>query len=224
MRGYSQRSAVYVPLPKPDTLSLDLNAALAHRTSRLQSPAKPTPALRHIWIITGPAGCGKSSIAAYLAKSLNLPYIEGDDYHPIENVKKMSEGIPLNDEDRWGWLDTLRHKASEELEAGAMGCVVTCSALKRRYRDFIRQVGQAEANIVVRFVYLRADVELLVQRVKARQNHFMKDDMVRSQFVALEEPDSSEPDVVSVDVSSSLTEVQEAALRLVEINMKESTL
>jgi gluconokinase len=223
MRGYSQRSAVYVPLPKPDTLSLDLNAALAHRTSLL-SPAKPTSALRHIWIITGPAGCGKSSIAAYLAKSLNLPYIEGDDYHPIENVKKMSEGIPLNDEDRWGWLDTLRHKASEELEAGAMGCVVTCSALKRRYRDFIRQVGQAEANIVVRFVYLRADVELLVQRVKARQNHFMKDDMVRSQFVALEEPDSSEPDVVSVDVSNSLTEVQEAALRLVEINMKESTL
>ncbi|KAK6542185.1 hypothetical protein TWF694_007948 [Orbilia ellipsospora] len=221
MHRYSLRSSVQVPLPKMDTLSLDLDSALARRTSFHQSTVQQTPSVRHIWIITGPAGCGKSSVAAYLAKSLDLPYIEGDDYHPPENVKKMSAGIPLNDEDRWGWLDTLRQKASEELESGALGCVVTCSALKRRYRDFIRQVGQAEVGIVVRFVYLRADVELLIQRVKARKNHFMKDDMVRSQFVALEEPDSSEPDVVSVDVSGTLTEVQHNALIEVQARMLE---
>ncbi|KAJ6259465.1 hypothetical protein Dda_5102 [Drechslerella dactyloides] len=223
MHRYTLRSSVQVPLPKLDTLSLDLDAALARRTSLRsgQQPAIKAAPLRHIWIITGPAGCGKSSVAEYLAQALDLPYIEGDDYHPPENVKKMSEGIPLNDEDRWGWLDTLRQKASEELESGAMGCVVTCSALKRRYRDFIRQVGQAEVGIVVRFVYLRADVELLIQRVKARKNHFMKDDMVRSQFVALEEPDSSEPDVVSVDVSGSLQEVQKNALREIKARMSE---
>ncbi|KAF3904331.1 hypothetical protein AA313_de0203028 [Arthrobotrys entomopaga] len=221
MHRYSLRSSVQVPLPKMDTLSLDLDSVLARRTSFHQPTIQQAPPVRHIWIITGPAGCGKSSVAAYLAKSLDLPYIEGDDYHPPENVKKMSAGIPLNDEDRWGWLDTLRQKASEELESGALGCVVTCSALKRRYRDFIRQVGQAEVGIVVRFVYLRADVELLVQRVKARKNHFMKDDMVRSQFVALEEPDSSEPDVVPVDVSGSLTEVQHNALQEVQARMLE---
>ncbi|KAF3928855.1 hypothetical protein ABW20_dc0103116 [Dactylellina cionopaga] len=219
MHRYTLRSSVQVPLPKLDTLSLDLDAALARRTSIRQPAVKQSPALRHIWIITGPAGCGKSSVAAFLAQNLDLPYIEGDDFHPPENVKKMSAGIPLNDEDRWGWLDTLRQKASDELEAGAMGCVVTCSALKRRYRDFIRQVGQAEVGIVVRFVYLRADVELLIQRVKARKNHFMKDDMVRSQFTALEEPDSSEPDVVPVDVSGSLSEVQQSALREVGARM-----
>ncbi|EPS42869.1 hypothetical protein H072_3200 [Dactylellina haptotyla CBS 200.50] len=221
MHRYSLRSSVQVPLPKLDTLSLDLDAALARRTSFHQPAAKQSPSIRHVWVVTGPAGCGKSSVAAYIAQSLDLPYIEGDDYHPPENVKKMSAGIPLNDEDRWGWLDTLRQKASEELEGGAMGCVVTCSALKRRYRDFIRQVGQAEVGIVVRFVYLRADVELLIQRVKARKNHFMKDDMVRSQFIALEEPDSSEPDVVPVDVSGSLTEVQQNALREIEKRMLE---
>ncbi|KAF3939499.1 hypothetical protein ABW19_dt0207232 [Dactylella cylindrospora] len=221
MNRYSLRSSVQVPLPKLDTLSLDLDAALARRTSIHTPTVKASPAVRHVWVVTGPAGCGKSSVAAFLAKSLDLPYIEGDDYHPIENVKKMSAGIPLNDEDRWGWLDTLRHKASEELDSGAKGCVVTCSALKRRYRDFIRQVGENEVGIAVRFVYLRADVELLIQRVKARKNHFMKDDMVRSQFVALEEPDSSEPDVISVDVSGTLTEVQEGALREVEAVMSE---
>jgi len=221
MHRYALRSSVQVPLPKLDTLSLDLDAALARRTSIHQPTLKQSPSLRHIWIITGPAGCGKSSVAAYLAQALELPYIEGDDYHPPENVKKMSEGIPLTDEDRWGWLDTLRQKASEELETGAKGCVVTCSALKRRYRDFIRQVGQAEVGIVVRFVYLRADVELLIQRVKSRKNHFMKDDMVRSQFVALEEPDSSEPDVVPVDVSGSLAEVQQNALQAIELRMLE---
>ncbi|KAF3907368.1 hypothetical protein ABW20_dc0105151 [Dactylellina cionopaga] len=219
MPRYSLRSSVHVPLPKPDTLSLDLDAALARRTSIRQPAVKATSDLRHIWIITGPTGCGKSSVAAFLAQALDLPYIEGDDYHPIENVKKMSNGIPLTDEDRWGWLDTLRQRASKELESGAMGCVVTCSALKHRYRDFIRQVGQAEVGIVVRFVYLRADVELLIQRVKARKNHFMKDDMIHSQFVALEEPDSSEPDVVPVDVSGSLSEVQLNALQEIKARM-----
>jgi len=128
----------------------------------------------------------------------------------------MSAGIPLTDDDRWDWLATLRDKAVEELEKGAMGAVVTCSALKRKYRDVIRLAGQSAPDVMVRFVYLRADVELLISRVKARQNHYMKDHMVRSQFIALEEPDEREPDVISVDVSGTLGSVQRAALERVE--------
>jgi len=176
-----------------------------------QKSTKPTQS-RHIFIITGPAGCGKSSVAKHLATSLDLPYIEGDDYHSAANVEKMSNGIPLTDDDRWDWLETLRNKAVEELEGGAQGCVVTCSALKRRYRDVIRKAGQEADDVVVRFVYLRANEALLLQRVRQRQNHYMKDEMVKSQFQALEEPDATETDVLPIDVSGTLQQVQSAAL------------
>ncbi|KAL7274808.1 hypothetical protein RUND412_002283 [Rhizina undulata] len=172
--------------------------------------------LRHIWIITGPAGCGKSSVAEYISKCLNLTYIEGDDYHPPANVKKMSDGVALTDEDRWEWLETLRNKAVEELQGGADGCVVTCSCLKRKYRDVIRIAGREADDVIVRFIYLRADEALLLKRVKSRQGHFFRDDMVHSQFKALEEPDSAELDVISVDVSGSLSTVQRMALEKVE--------
>jgi gluconokinase len=128
----------------------------------------------------------------------------------------MANGIPLTDDDRWDWLETLRNKAVDELQAGAEGCVVTCSCLKRRYRDVIRLAGREADDVVVRFVYLRASEELLLKRVKARKNHYMKDSMVHSQFTALEEPDETEIDVVSVDVSGSLSGVQSLALEKVQ--------
>ncbi|KAF8474714.1 P-loop containing nucleoside triphosphate hydrolase protein [Kalaharituber pfeilii] len=193
--------------------------ALRHVSQPLATPQPSTyktKHTRHIFIITGPAGCGKSSVAKYLHQTLSLEYIEGDDYHSAENVRKMSNGIPLTDEDRWGWLETLRNKAVEVLEYGADGCVVTCSALKRKYRDVIRKAGQEADDVVVRFVYLRASEALLIKRVRERKNHYMKDDMVKSQFSALEEPDETETDVIAVDVSGTLTQVQSLVLAGVE--------
>ncbi|RPA82190.1 carbohydrate kinase [Ascobolus immersus RN42] len=187
------------------------------------TPVKETPPLRHIWIITGPSGCGKSTIAQFIARELQLPYIEGDDYHSESNVQKMANGIPLTDDDRWSWLETLRNKAVEALTFGSDGCVVTCSALKRKYRDIIRLAGHAAPDVVVRFVYLQASQELLLQRVKARAGHFFKDNMVKGQFEILEEPDETEQDVLVVPVKHDLPIVKALALQKVELVMQESS-
>ncbi|KAI9797594.1 MAG: hypothetical protein M1833_005377 [Piccolia ochrophora] len=172
---------------------------------------------RHIWIITGPAGCGKTTVAQHIADKLNLPYIEGDEFHPPPNIKKMAEGIPLTDADRWDWLVLLRQQAVERLtNTGSSGVVLTCSALKRKYRDVIRIASYNDHDVIVHFVYLRADEQVLLARVKARQGHYMKDSMVRSQFSSLEEPDKDERDCLSVDVSGTLLHVQRKALVMVQ--------
>lgn len=132
----------------------------------------------------------------------------------------MASGIPLTDEDRWGWLGALRDAAVATLrgDAGADGCIVTCSCLKRRYRDVIRTAAQSQSHgavavvVVVRFMYLRADEELVLARVRARKGHYMKDAMVRSQFADLEEPARDEADVVTVDVSGTKADGQSEAL------------
>ncbi len=128
----------------------------------------------------------------------------------------MAAGTPLTDADRWDWLVLLRQKAMERLSSGSSGVVLTCSALKRKYRDVIRIASYNDHDVLVHFVYLRADEEVLLQRVKARQGHYMKDSMVKSQFKSLEEPADEERDVLGVDVSRSLTEVQRIALSRVQ--------
>lgn len=134
----------------------------------------------------------------------------------------MATGTPLNDMDRWDWLILLRDEALTKLQNGAKGVVVTCSALKKKYRDVIRtaRLYDEDPNASVRFVYLRADKETLLARVRARQGHYMKDAMVESQFAALEEPDETEckqlKDVEIVDVKGSLQEVMELASTAVD--------
>ncbi|TKA39996.1 hypothetical protein B0A49_13628, partial [Cryomyces minteri] len=167
---------------------------------------------RHIWIITGPAGCGKTTVAEYLAKHFSLPYIEGDQFHPPANIEKMANNIPLTDADRWDWLILLRQQSLASLDAGAPGVVLTCSALKRKYRDVIRIASYNDHDVLVHFVYLRADQDTLLARVHGRVGHYMKDSMVKSQFEALEEPTADEPDVLAVDVGGSMAEVQKLAL------------
>ncbi|KFA62670.1 hypothetical protein S40285_06991 [Stachybotrys chlorohalonatus IBT 40285] len=166
---------------------------------------------RHIWLVTGPAGCGKSTVAKDLSQQLQLPFIEADEYHPAANVAKMSNNQPLTDADRWDWLIVLREESMKRLQQGAKGVVLTCSALKRKYRDVIRVAGYYDPHISVHFIFLDATEELLLDRVARRQNHYMGAGMVHSQFADLERPGADEPDVVSVDVSGTEKEVLELA-------------
>jgi gluconokinase len=182
------------------------------RTNGATAPS-PSPAKEHhIWLVTGPAGCGKSTVAKYLANSLHWPYIEGDEYHPQPNIDKMSAGIPLTDADRWDWLTALREASIHELEQGHDGVVLTCSALKRKYRDVIRVAPYFIPNLRLHFIYLDASEELLLKRVMARKNHYMGANMVHSQFEVLERPKADEVDVITIDVTRPAEAVMVEAL------------
>jgi gluconokinase len=133
----------------------------------------------------------------------------------------MSSGIPLTDVDRWDWLTALREEARRELAAGSEGVVVTCSALKRKYRDVIRVAGYYDHSLLLHFIYLDAPESVLLSRVAARQNHYMGANMVQSQFNILEPPQADEKDVIRVDVTRPADEVKRDALASVVAAMKE---
>jgi gluconokinase len=125
----------------------------------------------------------------------------------------MAAGDALTDSDRWDWLVQLREEAVEALDHGAHGVVLTCSALKKKYRDVIRIARYNDHDVMVHFIYLRASEELLMQRVLARKGHFMKSSMVKSQLQSLEEPQKGkEVDVISLDVSGSQGQVKKMAV------------
>ena len=146
------------------------------------------------YVVMGVSGTGKSTIGELLAKRLELPYFEGDDFHPAENKKKMSSGIPLTDEDRWPWLKELSGVIREQSEG-----VMACSALKSTYRDILREGGE------VTFVYLTGDLELLRERMGGREGHFMPMGLLDSQLETLEVPQ----DGIRVDVSGTPEEIVE---------------
>src|ERR1700692_3320502 len=139
-----------------------------------------------ILILMGVSGSGKTTIAAELAKRLGWPMLEGDALHPPANIAKMSAGMPLTDEDRWPWLRAIAAKIESWRASGSSG-IVTCSALKRAYRDLL--VGGHDD---VRLVYLRGEQSLIAERVAARHGHFMPAGLLDSQFAALEEPTPDE--------------------------------
>jgi gluconokinase len=132
----------------------------------------------------------------------------------------MANGQPLTDADRWDWLITLREESVKAL-ANTSGVIVTCSALKRKYRDVVRIAAYHRPEIKIHFVFLSASESALMDRVRARKNHYMKDYMVHSQFESLETPTEDEIDVLSVDASGNSEQVQALALEVVEKVMKE---
>ncbi|KAI1799786.1 carbohydrate kinase [Daldinia bambusicola] len=205
--------------PKP------INATMAPVTSNntiAKANGQPGPKYHHIWLVTGPAGCGKSTVAKHLSEALNLPYIEGDEFHTKANVEKMANGIPLTDADRWDWLTALREESLRKLADGAEGVVLTCSALKRKYRDVIRVAPYYSHDVVLHFIYLHAPEDVLLQRVGLRKGHYMGANMVHSQFSILEPPTAEETDVISIDVSRPMEDVLEDSLNKVLEKMKET--
>lgn len=132
------------------------------------------------WVVMGVSGCGKSEIGQRLANHLGLAYVEGDDDHPAANVAKMAAGIPLDDADRQDWLLILQSRIRAAQQQGT-GLVLSCSALKRRYRDLLRQGDPA-----LLFVHLDGARELIAARMQARSNHFMPSTLLDSQLRDLE--------------------------------------
>lgn len=134
----------------------------------------------------------------------------------------MKNNIPLQDADRWGWLEILRDEALKHLRDGAKGVIVTCSALKKKYRDVIRTATlyADDPDTAVTFVYLKASMDTLKARVSSRKDHYMKDSMVESQFKSLEEPDDAEiervKDIRIVSVEGSPDEVKVLVSRTVD--------
>lgn len=149
--------------------------------------------MAHVLVVMGVSGCGKSSVGKALAEALGCPFYDGDDFHPPENVAKMAAGQPLNDQDRAPWLARLRDLLHGHIAAGT-SAVLASSALKRRYRDTLR-----EGNPGLVFVHLAGEFDLIYARMQARQGHYMGAAMLRSQFEALEAPDPDEALTLSIE-------------------------
>lgn len=162
------------------------------------------PGLMPAIVVMGVSGCGKTSIASALSERIGARMIEGDAFHPPHNVEKMRAGIPLTDDDRQGWLQRLGSELAHAV-AHRQYAVLTCSALKRRYRDTLRAAVPR-----VGFVFLELSPAAAAERVAHRQGHFMPASLVDSQFRDLEPP-TGEPGVLTVDATAPLHAIVERA-------------
>ena len=141
-----------------------------------------------LYVVMGVAGAGKTVIGEALARTLAVEFVDGDDFHPAENKARMAAGIPLTDEDRTGWLRALAARIRKASDSGT-GVVVTCSALKRSYRDILRD-GAAPRPL--QLILLRGSRELLAERLASRRGHFFAPSLLDSQLATLEEPTPDE--------------------------------
>ena len=146
-----------------------------------------------ILIIMGVAGSGKTTVGKRLASDLSWPFYDGDDFHPSANIAKMRNGAPLTDEDRFAWLAALR-RLMDRLLCEQTSAVLACSALKHAYREQLQGTDTS-----VHFIYLKGSYELIHQRIEGRRDHFMKADLLASQYDALEEP----AEALTVDASAA---------------------
>lgn len=160
---------------------------------------------QRVIVVMGVAGTGKTTVGRLLAAALGVPYAEGDAFHPAANVARMSAGIPLDDADRWPWLDAVGAWMRERGAPG--GGVVAASCLKRAYRDRLRSAAPGGAV----FVHLTGERALVEGRMAARTGHFMPASLLDSQFAVLEPLQADEPGI-AVDVAGTPREITERAL------------
>lgn len=156
-------------------------------------------------VAMGVSGCGKSSVGRGVAAALGVDFVEGDELHPPANVAKMAAGTPLTDADRAGWLAAIGERLARARAEGC-GLVVSCSALKRSYRDGLRAACPG-----LRFVHLHGSADLLRARMQARSNHYMPASLLDSQLATLEPPGPDE-DAVTLDVAPPGSVVLQSAL------------
>lgn len=166
--------------------------------------------IRHSIVVMGPSGVGKTTVAEMLAERLGWTFAEADEFHPKANIEKMSAGIALTDEDRWPWLDLLRDWISGHAGRGE-STVVTCSALKKVYRDKLR-----EADARVRFLELTATRDLVLSRLSTRKGHYMPASLLDSQFDALESLHDDE-DGAKVSVAGDPEQIVDDALAALDL-------
>lgn len=167
-------------------MSVDSEMNLASNTS--------IPSVR--CVVMGVSGVGKSEIGKKLGLRLGIPFVEGDEFHPSDNVSKMAAGTPLDDADRHGWLQLLQNRIAASRDHDE-SLVLSCSSLKRRYRDFLRQ---GDPGLI--FIHLVGDANLIALRMQARTNHFMPFNLLESQFRDLE-PLQSDERGIAVDVEKT---------------------
>jgi gluconokinase len=159
-------------------------------------------------VVMGVSGSGKTTLAGTLALELGLCMVDGDDLHLPESVAKMRAGIALQDTDRWPWLDRIGRFLAEGGDHPVQGRIVACSALKRSYRNRIRQLAPA-----VRFIFLDGAPELIRQRMLLRTGHYMQPELLTSQIQTLERPQSDETDVVTLDILADPLQLVAMAIR-----------
>jgi len=165
-----------------------------------------------VLVVMGVSGSGKSTVAAMVAEQLGWDFAEGDAMHPQVNVDKMHAGTPLTDEDRWPWLDVIATWIRDHLDAGTPG-VVTCSALKRSYRDVLRAPG-------VVFVHVAGDGSLIEDRMSQRSGHFMPTSLLASQLATLEPPQADE---AHVTIAADRTPEEESAEVIARLALRPTT-
>lgn len=168
----------------------------------MDSATKSNPSLHAALVVMGVAGCGKSSLGRACADALGWPLLEGDDYHAPESVDKMRAGTPLTDTDREGWLARLGQMLADRPQ----GAVLTCSALRQRYRDRLRS-----ARPGLRFAFLELDETTARERVAARSGHLFPPSLVASQFATLESP-VGESGVLRLDATAPLDQLRDQVL------------
>lgn len=161
-------------------------------------------------IIMGVSGSGKTTVGKAVAEMRGYRFIDGDDLHPAANIEKMRSGLPLTDEDRWEWLVRINRELTE-LNAAGISAVVACSALKKRYRDVLRENG-----VQLLFVYLKGDARQVGALLETRKGHFMPAGLLQSQFETLEEPTEAEADCAVVPITDLPGELEQIRMLLIQ--------